>query len=78
MAKKRRRSNALRNVLIALILILIAAIGVLLWMCFQFPLDTAPVQTQPPTTQAAETVPTTQPPTETTETTVPTEPPTEP
>ena len=30
MAKKRRRSNALRNVLIALILILIAAIGVLL------------------------------------------------
>ena len=78
MAKKRRRSNALRNVLIALILILIAAIGVLLWMCFQFPLDTAPAQTQPPTTQASETVPTTQPPTETTETTVPTEPPTEP
>lgn len=69
MSKRKRRSDGLRKVLIALIVILIAAIGLLLWLCVQLatapqeplpaPTETITLPTEPPTTQP----PTTEPPT---------------
>lgn len=67
MSRRKRRGDGLRKVLIALIVILIAAIGVLLWLCFdlasgpQAPVVTEPIVTQPPATEAPATEPTTQP-----------------
>ena len=84
MAKKKKRSNGLRNFLIVLILILAAATGLMVWMCVQLATGTEPQLSLPlPTTVTEvtletetetepETVPETQPPT-----TVPTEPPIE-
>ena len=67
MSRRKRRGDGLRKVLIALIVILIAAIGVLLWLCFdlasgpQAPVVTEPIVTQPPATEAPATEPTTHP-----------------
>ena len=73
MSKRKRRGDGLRKVLIALIVILIAAIGLLVWLCVQMAtapqesvtvptetvtLPTVPLDTEPPTTEP----PTTQPP----------------
>ena len=72
MSKKKKKGNGLRNALIVVIVLLIAAIGVLIWMCLD--LVNAPQQEETTPTQAV-TLPT-EPPTETTvpETTVPPEP----
>ncbi len=59
MSKRKRRSDGLRKVLIALIVILIAAIGLLLWLCVQ--LATAPQEPLPAPTESI-TLPTTAPP----------------
>ena len=67
MSKRKRRGDGLRKVLIALIVILIAAIGALVWLCIDFatapqePAPTAPITL--PTTEPATEPPTTQPPT---------------
>ena len=73
MSKRKRRGDGLRKVLIVLIVILIAAIGLLVWLCVQMAtapqegvtvptepvtLPTEPLDTEPPTTEP----PTTQPP----------------
>ena len=73
MSKRKRRSDGLRKVLIALIVILVAAIGLLVWLCVQLAtapqepvttptetitLPTEPLYTEPPTTEP----PTTEPP----------------
>lgn len=72
MSKKKKKGNGLRNALIVVIVLLIAAIGVLIWMCLD--LVNAPQQEETTPTQAV-TLPT-EPPTEATvpETTVPPEP----
>ena len=77
MSKKKRKGSALRSALIALIVLLIAATGVVVWMCVR--LVTAPQssqsgQTAPPTEAAVQ--PPTVPPTQAAipETTVPPEP----
>ena len=69
MSKRKKRGDGLRKVLIALIIILIAAIGLLVWLCVQLatapqgPLP-APTESIPLPTQAETTPPpTTQPPT---------------
>lgn len=70
MSKRKRRGDGLRKVLIALIVILIIAIGALVWLCFDLAtapqeptapatVPTEPLYTEPPTTEP----PTTQPPT---------------
>ena len=56
MSKRKRRGDGLRKVLIALIVILIAAIGALVWLCIDF--ATAP---QEPAPTAPITLPTTEP-----------------
>ncbi len=67
MSKRKRRGDGLRKVLITLIVILIAAIGALVWLCIDFatapqePAPTAPITL--PTTEPATEPPTTQPPT---------------
>lgn len=69
MSKRKKRGDGLRKVLIALIVILIAAISLLVWLCVQLatapqeplpaPTESIPLPTQAETTQP----PTTQPPT---------------
>ncbi len=70
MSKRKRRGDGLRKVLIALIVILIIAIGALVWLCIDLAtapqeptapatVPTEPLYTEPPTTEP----PTTQPPT---------------
>jgi len=70
MSKRKRRGDGLRKVLITLIVILIIAIGALVWLCFDLAtapqeptapatVPTEPLYTEPPTTEP----PTTQPPT---------------
>lgn len=75
MSKRKKRGDGLRKVLIALIVILIAAIGLLVWLCVQ--LATAPQGTLPAPTEVI-TLPTqaetTQPPTTQPPTTAPPEP----
>ena len=73
MSKKKKKGNGLRNALIVVIVLLIAAIGVLIWMCLD--LVNAPQQQEETTPTQAVTLPT-EPPTEATvpETTVPPEP----
>ncbi len=76
MSKRKRRGDGLRKVLIALIVILIIAIGALVWLCFD--LATAPQQPSAPATVPTEPLytepPTTQPPTTQPPTTLPPEP----
>ena len=67
MSKRKRRGDGLRKVLIALIVLLVAAIGLLIWLCVQ--LATAPQEAPPtePIVLPTETLytepPTTEPPT---------------
>ena len=69
MSKRKKRSDGLRKVLIALIIILIAAIGLLVFLCVQLAtqpqqMQTIPSEPIPLPTQAEPTVPpTTEPPT---------------
>ena len=73
MSRKKEKSGGLRSALIVLIAVLIAATGVMIWMCVR--LATAPQDTQAPAIQETVAIPTV-PPTEATvpETTVPKEP----
>ena len=73
MSRKKKKGGGLRSALIALIAVLIAATGVMIWMCVR--LATAPQDTQAPAIQETVAIPTV-PPTEATvpETTVPKEP----
>ena len=72
MSKRKRRGDGLRKVLIVLIVILIAAIGLLVWLCVQMAtapqegvtvptetvtLPTEPLDTEPPTTEPPTTLP---------------------
>ena len=73
MSRKKKKGGGLRSALIVLIAVLIAATGVMIWMCVR--LATAPQDTQAPAIQETVAIPTV-PPTEATvpETTVPKEP----
>ena len=73
MSRKKEKGGGLRSALIVLIAVLIAATGVMIWMCVR--LATAPQDTQAPAIQETVAIPTV-PPTEATvpETTVPKEP----
>ena len=73
MSRKKEKSGGLRSALIVLIAVLIAATGVMIWMCVR--LATAPQDTQAPAIPETVAIPTV-PPTEATvpETTVPKEP----
>ena len=73
MSRKKEKGGGLRSALIVLIAVLIAATGVMIWMCVR--LATAPQDTQTPAIQETVAIPTV-PPTEATvpETTVPKEP----
>ena len=73
MSRKKKKGGGLRSALIVLIAVLIAATGVMIWMCVR--LATAPQDTQAPAIQETVAIPT-MPPTEATvpETTVPKEP----
>ena len=73
MSRKKKKGGGLRSALIVLIAVLIAATGVMIWMCVR--LATAPQDTQTPAIQETVAIPTV-PPTEATvpETTVPKEP----
>ena len=73
MSRKKEKGGGLRSALIALIAVLIAATGVMIWMCVR--LATAPQDTQAPAIQETVAIPTV-PPTEATvpETMVPKEP----
>ena len=73
MSRKKEKGGGLRSALIVLIAVLIAATGVMIWMCVR--LATAPQDTQSPAIQETVAIPTV-PPTEATvpETTVPKEP----
>ena len=73
MSRKKEKGGGLRSALIVLIAVLIAATGVMIWMCVR--LATAPQDTQAPAIQETAAIPTV-PPTEATvpETTVPKEP----
>ena len=73
MSRKKKKDGGLRSALIVLIAVLIAATGVMIWMCVR--LATAPQDTQAPAIQETVAIPTV-PPTEATvpETTVPKEP----
>ena len=73
MSRKKEKGGGLRSALIVLIVVLIAATGVMIWMCVR--LATAPQDTQAPALQETVAIPTV-PPTEATvpETTVPKEP----
>ena len=73
MSRKKEKGGGLRSALIVLIAMLIAATGVMIWMCVR--LATAPQDTQAPAIQETVAIPTV-PPTEATvpETTVPKEP----
>ena len=73
MSRKKEKGGGLRSALIVLIAVLIAATGVMIWMCVR--LATAPQDTQAPAIQETVALPTV-PPTEATvpETTVPKEP----
>ena len=73
MSRKKKMGGGLRSALIVLIAVLIAATGVMIWMCVR--LATAPQDTQAPAIQETVAIPTV-PPTEATvpETTVPKEP----
>lgn len=73
MSRRKRRGNGFRNFLIFLIVLLIAATGLVIWLCLNFVFDapaaplettiqTAPV-TEPPVTEAPTTEPPTEPPT---------------
>ena len=73
MSRKKKKGGGLRSALIVLIAVLIAATGVMIWMCVR--LATVPQDTQAPAIQETVAIPTV-PPTEATvpETTVPKEP----
>ena len=73
MSRKKKKGGGLRSALIVLIAVLIAATGVMIWMCVR--LATAPQDTQAPAIRETVAIPTV-PPTEATipETTVPKEP----
>ena len=73
MSRKKKKGGGLRSALIVLIAVLIAATGVMIWMCVR--LATAPQDTQAPAIQETVAIPTV-PPTEATvpEATVPKEP----
>ena len=73
MSRKKKKGGGLRSALIVLIAVLIAATGVMIWMCVR--LATAPQDTQAPAIQETVAIPTV-PPTEATvpETAVPKEP----
>ena len=73
MSRKKKKGGGLRSALIVLIAVLIAATGVMIWMCVR--LATAPQDTQAPAIQETVAIPTV-PPTEATvpETTAPKEP----
>ena len=70
MSKRKRRGDGLRKVLIALIVLLVAAIGLLIWLCVQLAtapqealptepivLPTETLYTEPPTTEPPTTLP---------------------
>ena len=70
MSKRKRRGDGLRKVLIALIVLLVTAIGLLIWLCVQLAtapqealptepivLPTETLYTEPPTTEPPTTLP---------------------